>query len=108
MTNLRTATAALLLATVTAEDFSNDAKASRDSSKYASADNRGSYAMDRDEDVVQEFLPKMSFSAKDYFREKKSEKGACSLDAGLRLWSFFCLGLSNESLFCLGWLLFII
>lgn len=71
--NLLLPTAALLLATATAEDFNNDIKASRDLSKH-SADVRnggGLASMDGDEDVVQEFLPKMSFSAKDYFRENK-------------------------------------
>jgi hypothetical protein len=63
--------AALLLATAAAEDFSNDAAASSDGGRG------GSYAdANEDEDVVQEFLPKMSFSAKDYFREKEA-KGAC-------------------------------
>jgi hypothetical protein len=54
----------LLLVTAAAEDF---------------ADKAASVGGEGDEDVVQEFLPKMSFSAKDYFREKqKGDAGACA------------------------------
>ena len=42
----------------------------------ASVETYGSASMDAEEDVVQEFLPKMSFSAVDYFNKKK-EDGVC-------------------------------
>ena len=44
------------------------------SQAFTSAEKYGSASIDMEEDVVQEFLPKMSFSAADYFKKKKENE----------------------------------
>jgi hypothetical protein len=69
--------AILLLAAAAAEEFEAAATEKLSNDNGALTDIVDGGGAEGEEDLVQEFIPKMSFSAKDYFaRKQKDAKGA--------------------------------